>query len=48
MKGGFGVGYSHYVASKGAIISLTYSLPGECGEYGINAKAVCAVLIDSP
>ncbi len=47
-KEGSAVGSSHYAASKGAIIALTYSLAREYGAYGINANAVCPGLIDTP
>jgi 3-oxoacyl-[acyl-carrier protein] reductase len=47
-KVGSGLGASHYAASKGALIALTYSLALEYGIYGLNINAVTPGLIDTP
>lgn len=47
-KVGSGIGASHYAASKGALIALTYSLAREYGIYGLNINAVTPGFIDTP
>lgn len=46
-KVGSGLGSSHYAASKGALLALTYSLAKEYGAYGININAVAPGPIDT-